>query len=116
MCRGSKGLLTKIVEVMKKEPTASTFRFWLARAVESYLRGSTSYCDQVFLLRRGLLQHIAGNIVEPDSKPKEILQSSFDLLGELIKFNIDAFKAFDKVLNTKAKVSRADEWNIQVLL
>ena len=56
MCRGSKGLLTKIVEVMKKEPTASTFRFWLARAVESYLRGSTSFCDQVFLLRKGLLQ------------------------------------------------------------
>lgn len=31
-------------------------RFWLARAVESYLRGNTSYCDQVFLMRRGLLQ------------------------------------------------------------
>ena len=56
MCKGSKGLLTKIVEVMKKEPTTSTFRFWLARAVESYLRGSTSYCDQIFLMRRGLLQ------------------------------------------------------------
>lgn len=55
MCKGSKGLLTKIVEVMKKEPTTSTFRFWLARAVESYLRGNTSYCDQVFLMRRGLL-------------------------------------------------------------
>ena len=26
MCRGSKGLLTKVVDVMKKEPTASTFR------------------------------------------------------------------------------------------
>ena len=31
-------------------------RGWLAHAVESYLRGSTSFCDQVFLLRRGLLQ------------------------------------------------------------
>ena len=31
-------------------------RFWLARAVESYLRGDTSYCDQIFLMRRGLLQ------------------------------------------------------------
>ena len=56
MCKGSRGLLTKIVDVMKKEPTASTFRFWLARAVESHLRGTTSYCDQIFLLRRGLLQ------------------------------------------------------------
>lgn len=40
------------------------FRFWQARAVESFLRGVTSYADQVFLLRRGLLEvvceHVAG--------------------------------------------------------
>lgn len=106
MCKGNKGLLTKIVEVMKKEPTASTFRFWLARAVESYLRGSTSYCDQVFLLRRGLLQHIAGNIVDHDIRPKEILQSSFDLLGELCKFNVEAFRNFDKVLSTDERCEK----------
>ena len=44
--------------------------------------------------------------MEHDIRPKEILQSSFDLLGELIKFNIDAFKAFDKVLTTKTKFER----------
>ena len=51
------------------------------------------------------LQHIAGNIVDHDIRPKEILQSSFDLLGELIKFNIEAFRLFEKVFVTKAKVS-----------
>lgn len=51
-----------------------------------------------------LFQHIAGNMVEYDIRPKEILQSSFDLLGELVKFNCEAFKSFDKVLNTKTKV------------
>lgn len=106
MCKGSKGLLTKIVEVMKKEPTTSTFRFWLARAVESYLRGNTSYCDQVFLMRRGLLQHVASNIVEHEIRHKEILQSSFDLLGELIKFNIEAFKTFEEILTTQAKFDK----------
>lgn len=108
MCRGSRGLLTKIVEVMKKEPTTSTFRlwFWLARAVESYLRGDTSYCDQIFLMRRGLLTHVAGNIVENEIRHKEILQSSFDLLGELIKFNIEAFKAFDAILTTESKFDK----------
>ena len=50
-------------------------------------------------------QHIASNIVDHDVRPKEILQSSFDLLGELVKFNIEAFKAFAKVLNTPARVS-----------
>ncbi|KAH3768358.1 hypothetical protein DPMN_169570, partial [Dreissena polymorpha] len=106
MCRGSKGLLTKIVDVMKKEPTTSTFRFWLARAIESYLRGSTSYCDQVFLMRRGLLQHVASNIVEHEISQKEILQSSFDLLGELIKFNIEAFKTFDTIFTTDEKFEK----------
>ncbi|XP_053402088.1 short transient receptor potential channel 4-associated protein-like isoform X2 [Mercenaria mercenaria] len=106
MCRGNKGLLTKIVEVMKKEPTTSTFRFWLARAVESYLRGNTSYCDQVFLMRRGLLQHVASNIVEHEIRHKEILQSSFDLLGELVKFNIEAFRTFDNILTTSEKFDK----------
>ena len=51
-------------------------------------------------------QHIASNIVDHDIRPKEILQSSFDLLGEMIKFNLDAFRAFDKVLNTKPKFEK----------
>ena len=59
----------------------------------------------MYLSLYALLQHIAGNIVDNDIRLKEILQSSFDLLGELIKFNIEAFKAFDKVLNSKEKVS-----------
>jgi len=50
-------------------------------------------------------QHIASNIVDHDVRPKEILQSSFDLLGELVKFNIEAFREFAKVLNTQARVS-----------
>ena len=59
----------------------------------------------VTLLYSCHLQHIAGNIVDHDIRPKEILQSSFDLLGELIKFNIEAFRLFEKVFVTKAKVS-----------
>jgi len=56
MCKGKVGLLAKIVEVLKKEPTDSTFCFWFCRVIDSYLRGTTSFCDQVFLLRRGVLQ------------------------------------------------------------
>lgn len=33
-----------------------------------------------------------------------MLQSYFDLLGELMKFNVDAFKRFNKYINTDAKV------------
>ncbi|XP_075556184.1 short transient receptor potential channel 4-associated protein-like isoform X2 [Dermacentor variabilis] len=103
MCTGSKGLLTKIVEVLKKEAGSSTFRFWLSRAIESYLRGCTSSADQDFLLSRGLLQLVAGNLVNCNVRQKEVLQSSFDLLGELVKFNLRAFRQLDKILSTEAK-------------
>merc|ERR1719186_1793074 len=106
MCRGTQGLLTKIVEVLKKEPTTSTFRFWLCRAVESYLRGGTSYSDQIFLLRRGLLQHITASLIQTEVRQKETIQSSFDLLGEMVKFNFDACKQMDSILNSESKLKK----------
>ncbi|XP_069508359.1 short transient receptor potential channel 4-associated protein [Ambystoma mexicanum] len=103
VCDGKKGLLTRLLQVMKKEPAESSFRFWQARAVESFLRGATSYADQMFLLRRGLLEHILYCIVDSECKSRDVLQSYFDLLGELMKFNIDAFKRFNKYVNSDEK-------------
>lgn len=88
---------------MKKEPVESSFRFWQARAVESFLRGVTSYADQMFLLKRGLLEHILFCIIDSECKSRDVLQSYFDLLGELMKFNIDAFRRFNKYVNTEEK-------------
>ncbi|KAL2091324.1 hypothetical protein ACEWY4_013587 [Coilia grayii] len=103
VCDGKKGLLTRLLTVMKREPPDSSFRFWQARAVESFLRGATSYADQMFLLRRGLLEHILFCIIDSGCKSRDVLQSYFDLLGELMKFNIDAFKRFNNYVNTEEK-------------
>ncbi|KAG8131873.1 hypothetical protein E2320_009775, partial [Naja naja] len=103
ICDGKRGLLTRLLQVMKKEPAESSFRFWQARAVESFLRGATSYADQMFLLKRGLLEHILYCIVDSECKSRDVLQSYFDLLGELMKFNIDAFKRFNKYINSDEK-------------
>jgi len=108
MCRGTAGLLTKIVEVLKKEPSGSTHRFWLSRTVESYLRGVPSpHRDQIFLLRRGLLQHMTASLIQTDSRHKDTIQSSFDLLGEMVKFSYDACKQMDSILNTESKLKKA---------
>lgn len=48
---------------------------------------------------------MASNIVEHELRHKEILQSSFDLLGELIKFNVEAFRTFEEILHTQPQVS-----------
>lgn len=103
VCDGKKGLLSRLLQVMKREPAESSFRFWQARAVESFLRGVTSYADQMFLLKRGLQEHILYCIIDSECKSRDVLQSYFDLLGELMKFNINAFKRFNKYVNTEEK-------------
>ena len=58
--------------------------------------------------------------MEHEIRHKEILQSSFDLLGELVKFNIEAFQTFDSIFTTQQKVSakrslvreRGIEWKV----
>ncbi|XP_032219166.1 short transient receptor potential channel 4-associated protein isoform X2 [Nematostella vectensis] len=100
-CTGEKGLLSKILEVLVKTPATAALRFWLSRAIEGFLRGRSSIGDQLFLIKRGLLEHLVEHITSPELKPKEILQSSFDLLGELMKFNEVAFKIFNSVVTDK---------------
>lgn len=94
-CTGSAGLLSRIIRVLKNVPTSSIFRyaslvstalmhpdscifirhivlvgrFWLCRAVESWLRSSSHYgmADQLFVIGRGLLQHIVHVLLESES-------------------------------------------------
>ncbi|XP_076060647.1 short transient receptor potential channel 4-associated protein-like isoform X2 [Oratosquilla oratoria] len=105
MCCGSQGLLSKIIEALKRENTGSTFRFWFSRAIESYLRSSTPFADQLFLLRRGLQEHLTASLLQGDLGPnqKEVLQSTFDLLGELLKFNLEAFRRLDHLITAGTK-------------
>ena len=65
--------------------------------------------NQIFLLRRGLLQHLTTGIINTEHRTnlrREIIQSSFDLLGEIIKFNIDACEELDAILTTEAKLKK----------
>jgi len=94
-CRGEKGLLTKILDILKKTAPNNALRFWLSRAIEGFLRGKVSPADQYFLIDRNIIEHLLGHILNPETKSREILQSSFDLLGELMKFNEFAFHKFN---------------------
>lgn len=54
-----------------------------------------------------LYQHLAGSLLQCDSGPsqKEVLQSTFDLLGELLKFNDEAYAQLDYFIPTEMEVS-----------
>ena len=88
------------------------FRFWLIRAIESYLRGSTSYADQLFLINRGIVQDAVQNILAVNfARPKEVVQSCFDMLGELIKFNTKGFQIINDELLDNEKVISTTKFN-----
>ena len=44
------------------------------------------------------------HIVNDETKSKEIIQSSFDLLGELMKFNSSGFQNFNDAIENEQQV------------
>ena len=44
------------------------------------------FFPQIFLLRRGLVQFVTSSLISTDPRQNEIIQSSFDLLGEVSFF------------------------------
>lgn len=62
-CQGDKGLLSKILDTLIATPPNASIRFWLSRAIEGFLRGRASFGDQLFLVKRGLLEVSEWNII-----------------------------------------------------
>ena len=81
-----RGLLSRISATLMNEPSDSVYRFWLASCLESFLRGSNQD-HQVFVAHSGIVQHIVAHVLSIGVKSSNNLQTAFDLLGELIKFN-----------------------------
>lgn len=106
LCHGPKGLLSKIIDTLKSTAANNALRFWLCRAVEGFLRGRASPPDQMFLINRDLVKHLFEHIVDGDTKSKDTLQSSFDLLGEVMKFNAEAFKQFNESVQDETQFEK----------
>lgn len=106
---GGDGLLTKLLRVLLVEPPNSKYRFWLSSCVESFLRGAQP-AHQTFVAQSGLLEMLTKEVSssgrvrgaadatigmssssssdpENDGTSAKALQTSFDLLGETLKFN-----------------------------
>ncbi|GMH94544.1 hypothetical protein TrST_g12621 [Triparma strigata] len=98
---GEKGLLSKLIVVLMKEPNDSIYRFWLASAVEAYLRGATDV-EQVYVARSGLLDHLTEEILSDRLRCAGSLQTSFDLLGELVKGNAAVLNMMVKGLDEES--------------
>lgn len=88
------GLLARISATLLLEPTESIYRFWLASCLESFLRGSNKR-HQVFVANLGIVRHIVTHILAIGVKTSNNLQTAFDLLGEVVKFNRVTLEIFE---------------------
>jgi len=98
----SPGLLSKIIAAFVGESDESPYRFWLASCVESYLRGSSSV-EQVFVAKTGLMEHLIDDVTSQRLHCAGSLQTSFDLLGELCKGNIEVLSLLVSYLDNEDK-------------
>ena len=80
------GLLNKLIYNYVLECQYSSSKFWLASCIEVILRGNNSFI-QFFVANSGLIPCLLYDILYSKSEKIALLQMSFDLLGELVKFN-----------------------------
>jgi hypothetical protein len=80
------GLLSKLIYNYILECQYSSSKFWLASCIEVILRGNNSFI-QFFVATSGLVPCLLYDILYSKSEKIALLQMSFDLLGELVKFN-----------------------------
>ena len=99
------GLLDKILVVLGQAPGDSPIKFWLATSVESFLRGGGPEIQiYVALANYGtFLKTIVSEIVQGEGAGSGGLQTNFDLLGELIKFNPVVLRLLNQVLEHEQK-------------
>ena len=80
------GLYIKIIFKYMQECYFSSARFWISSCIEMVLRGNNSFF-QTFTVYSGLLYCLLSDILYGKQDKNQMLQISFDVLGELVKFN-----------------------------
>ena len=84
--RASRGLMHLILIEFVHPQLEQNYRYWMSSVIESFLRGSIPL-HQAMVAQAGILSHVSKSILDETSQSVHGLQSSFDLLGEMIKFN-----------------------------
>lgn len=80
------GLFLKLILKYLSECYFSTPKFWLASCIEVMIRGNNNFF-QYYIIKLGLMPCLLYDIIYNKHDSIQIMQLSFDILGELIKFN-----------------------------
>ena len=96
------GLYIKLIFKYMQECYFSSARFWISSCIEIMLRGNNPFF-QTFTLYSGLLYCLINDILYGKQDKNQTLQISFDILGELIKFNRCCFFVLDYSFNDNSE-------------
>ena len=88
------GLFIKLIFKYMQECYYSSARFWISSCIEVMLRGNNSFF-QTYSIYSGLLYCLLNDILYGKQDKNQTLQISFDILGELVKFNKCSFFILD---------------------
>mmetsp|Transcript_22381 Transcript_22381/g.41939 ORF Transcript_22381/g.41939 Transcript_22381/m.41939 type:complete len:1085 (-) Transcript_22381:135-3389(-) len=91
-------LLHKLVKLLMSKTPDSQYHYWLASTIEAFLRGGSNE-EQLLLTSWGLMDHLLTQLLDDVSSHSQpgMLQTNFDLLGELTKFNRQAFHMLSSI-------------------
>lgn len=98
------GLLQKILYKYIQECYYSSAKFWLSSCIEVLLRGNNTLY-QTYIGCNGLMPCLLYDILYSKKEKSQITQLSFDILGELIKFNRGNFFILNHYLSDKKEFS-----------
>lgn len=97
------GIVCKVAKILMKTPVGdesqSILRFLLSGCLETYLRGATVH-EKTVVAHEGLLIHLLKQLSESDHlmpQVNQFRQTSFDLLGQLVKWNRRLFNFMNEV-------------------
>jgi hypothetical protein len=92
------GILCKTIHTLMKEPSESLYKFWLSACLENFLRGC-GRMGQSLVARYGALEHTVQHVMSHYADNSVSLQTSFDLLGEIVKCNHTVLAQLDAMLS-----------------
>jgi len=96
------GLLHKLVNLLFQiEDADSQSLFWVASTLEAFLRGGSSE-EQILVTSWGMVELLILKMIS-DEQPKtaDMLQTNFDLLGEIFKLNPVVFEYVERKFTEK---------------
>lgn len=99
-----KGLMTRILSKLYKGDSSNRHLFLICNIIETSLRGYNMFL-QLFLIFSGLVNYLVKTLINSnEDSPSTTIQISFDLLGELIKYNIINIKLLEQILEEEKYV------------